>query len=50
MPRPPQAPENPTVRPKYFTHDWQAAEHSVSELAALESEVVVHRPWSCTAR
>ena len=27
--------------PKYFTHDWQAAGHSVSELAALAPEVVV---------
>ncbi|MDT7951736.1 MAG: MBL fold metallo-hydrolase [Acetobacteraceae bacterium] len=27
--------------PKYFTHDWQAAERSVRELAALEPEVVV---------
>ena len=27
--------------PKYFTHDWQAAERSVGELAKLEPEVVV---------
>ena len=27
--------------PKYFTHDWQAAERSVTQLAALEPEVVV---------
>ncbi|MBC9179667.1 MBL fold metallo-hydrolase [Roseomonas ludipueritiae] len=27
--------------PKYFTHDWQAAEASVAELAALEPELVV---------
>ena len=27
--------------PKYFTHDWQAAEHSVGDLARLEPEVVV---------
>ena len=27
--------------PKYFTHDWQAAERSVTALAALEPELVV---------
>ena len=27
--------------PKYFTHDWRAAERSVNELAALDPEVVV---------
>ncbi len=27
--------------PKYFTHDWQAAERSVAALAALEPEVAV---------
>jgi glyoxylase-like metal-dependent hydrolase (beta-lactamase superfamily II) len=27
--------------PKYFTHDWQAAEASVARLAALEPELVV---------
>ena len=27
--------------PKYFTHDWQAAQRSVTQLAALEPEMVV---------
>jgi glyoxylase-like metal-dependent hydrolase (beta-lactamase superfamily II) len=27
--------------PKYFTHDWQAADRSVTRLAALEPEMVV---------